>query len=120
MLKVKTFLKHSGSHGIGLFADEFIAKGSIIFEEDDFTLTITDEQFNKMNSDQKQFIEHYAYKQFGIFKCSVDNDRFMNHSDDPNVDDTQYTDKSVASRDIQKGEEITCDYRVIKMKWQPE
>ena len=120
MLKVKTFLKESGEHGIGLFAGEFIPKGTVVFEEDDFTLIIPDDEFEKMSTEQKQFIEHYAYKQFGTYKLSVDNDRFMNHSNNPNVDDSIHVDKTIASRDIQPGEEITCDYRVIKMKWQPE
>ena len=120
MLLVKTKIGPSKINGIGLFADQFIPEGAAVFKEDRFSITITDEELETLPDVQRSFVEHYAYKQSGTYKCSLDDDRFMNHSDDPNVDDTKYPDITVASRDIYPGEEITCDYRVIKMKYQPE
>lgn len=37
----------------------------------------------------------------------------MNHSDDPNLED--FGDWMIARRDIEIGDEITCDYRVVKV-----
>lgn len=119
MLLVKTKILASEINGIGLFADQFIEKGTIIFQEDEYTITVQQNEFENLPEIQKQFFEHYGYKQSGVYKCSIDDDRFMNHSNCPNTDDGFYPDKTIAARDIERGEEITCDYRVIKMKFQP-
>lgn len=45
-----------------------------------------------------------------------DDDRFRNHSDDPNcrnIGSSDGTEKVVAVKDIQEGEELTCDYKEI-------
>ena len=39
----------------------------------------------------------------------------MNHQDDPNCDDTR-PGLTIARRDIQAHEELTCDYRVFDLE----
>jgi hypothetical protein len=48
----------------------------------------------------------------GTYVLCSDNAKFMNHSDEPNVDSGGVT-EDVALRDIQPGEELTCDYRLF-------
>lgn len=49
----------------------------------------------------------------GIFLLSADGDFFINHSDDPNIED--HGAYSVARKDIQVGEELTMDYRIVRV-----
>jgi len=112
MLLVKTKIKQSPINGIGLFADEFIPKGTVIFKESFFTKHFTKSEYESLDELQKEFINHYCYFLGGIWRCSLDNDRFMNHSDNPNtteIDD--YT--TISSIDINIGDEITTNYDMI-------
>jgi SET domain-containing protein len=47
----------------------------------------------------------------------IDNARFMNHADEPNTAGVHTAGAidgyDVATRDISKGEELTCDYRLF-------
>ena len=111
MLLVKTKLGQSKIHGIGLFADELIPMGRIIFKEDEYTRIITVDEYENMPPLQRMFIDRYSYFNNGVYKCSLDNDRFMNHSDTPNTIDID--DVTIANYDIQPGDEITCNYNDI-------
>jgi SET domain-containing protein len=111
MLLVRTKLGESKIHGIGLFADELIPMGTVIFMEDEYTKIITVEEYEKLTSIQRKFIDTYSYFNNGVYKCSLDNDRFMNHSDTPNTLDVDTM--TFANYDIQPGEEITCNYNSI-------
>lgn len=53
------------------------------------------------------------YPETSEFKLGADGDFFMNHSDDPNLEN--FGDFAVARRDIFVGDEITCDYRSTKV-----
>ena len=61
---------------------------------------------------QSKFIERYGYPHMtrpGIIVLEFDNGRFMNHSDMPNTD-FRNAEMAWATRDIDAGEEITCNY----------
>lgn len=111
MLKVKTKLKETKSKGIGLFADELIPKDTLIFEEDEFTIKIQNKELPLASKEKIEFINRYCYLKNGIWSCSLDNDRFMNHSDNPNTYETETA--TYALTDIQVGEEIVCNYNII-------
>lgn len=111
MLLVKTKLGVSNIHGIGLFADEFIRQGTIIFKEDNFTKKLTKEEFEFLPPIQRNFIKTYSYFRDNYYRISLDNDRFMNHSDTPNTIDID--DITIANYDINIGDEITCNYNDI-------
>jgi len=115
MLLVKTKIKESLIHGIGLFADEFIPKGTVIFKESFLTKHFTESEYESFPELQREFIDHYCYFLGGVWRCSVDNDRFINHSDDPNtIEIDNYT--TISSIDINIGDEITTNYDTIGMK----
>ena len=113
MILVKTIVKPSDLHGLGLFADEFISKDTIIFmEESKFTTKFTEEEVELLSDIPKGFVKHYGYLKNGIYKVSLDNDKYFNHSDNPNTyesddEENMYT---YAKRDINVGEELTTNY----------
>ena len=52
------------------------------------------------------------------YVCCGDNDRYINHSEQPNTEDLGFEERvfegegiTIAARDIQPGEEILSDYR---------
>jgi hypothetical protein len=116
MLLVKTTVAPSQIHGLGLFADEFIPKGKIIWEfEKGLDVIIDKEKLKSLPEVQQKWIKHYAH--LSLKNCnytlSIDNDHYINHSDDPNttdIDTGRQELATVALRDIEKGEELTCNY----------
>jgi SET domain-containing protein len=63
--------------------------------------------------------KRYAYldHRLGCYILSVDHARFINHSEDPNVSPDFSRERhgvGVATQDIQAGDEITIDYRLIE------
>jgi SET domain-containing protein len=118
MLKIKTYIDKSSINGIGLFAAEAISKGTLIWEFTDFldrTYSIHVVK-NMPESDTKNFILKYAYldKDIGIpqYVLCVDDARFMNHAENSNTANGENR-TTIASRDIEIGEEITCNYYEI-------
>ncbi len=113
-LLVKTKLREVSGKGIGLFADEFIKKDQIIYQDDiSFDRVISKTDLNKMPKVTQEFIKEYAAysKSKESYYLCCDNARFWNHSDNPN---TRYVDSSgavFALRDIAVDEELTSDYR---------
>jgi len=115
MLLVETIIKKTKNKGIGLFANEFIAKGKIFWiYDDDFVKTWTLQEVEKMYELQRKFMYKYASVMNDLWYLCLDDCRFINHSNRPNTDvvDRQGS-ACVALRDIRKGVEITCDYRKI-------
>lgn len=126
MLLVETYLDKSPIHGIGLFAKEKILKDTKIYEVDDIlTRIFIEDENNKILDfdgnevrDEKviEFLNHYTwkkrYKDSTIYYLSLDNDRFTNHSDNPNVYETN--EETFALRDIEIGEEILTDYSKLE------
>lgn len=120
MLIVKTYLSPSNTHGMGVFADEDIKKGSVVWEFTNYVdKLLSEEEFEALPEKPKEFITEYGWidKDFsrGMIICA-DNARFINHADFPNTHYTTFT-KSIANRDIAKGEELTCDYRELCMEY---
>lgn len=111
MLVVKTKIKNSKIHGIGLFADEFIPKGTLIWQlNKKFDLIYNKRQFNSLPNKVKDaiiFYGHFQKEEGGYVLCS-DDARFFNHSTNPNC--RSEIGKTYALKDIKKGEEMTDNY----------
>lgn len=113
MLRVRTRIGASSIHGIGLFADEPIAAGTVIWEFDPhFDITFTAEDLAGLAAPAREQVEKYSYfeEQMGVFVLCGDDARFMNHSVTPNTAEAPGM-STVAARAIAAGEELTCDYR---------
>lgn len=122
MWLVKTKVQPSKIHGLGLFADEFIVKGKIIWRfKKGIDSAWVKKEFKRLPKIVKDFIKRYGYasSDTGRYVLGFDNDCFVNHSLNPNtkpskqiMDDGERA--MVAVKNIKRGEEITHDYREIE------
>lgn len=115
MLYIKTKIGLSSIAGIGLFADQFIAKDSIIWQySPSHDREYTQEEFDTIIGLDKDFLNTYCFRFLDKYYLCVDNGRFFNHSDSPNCYSTDFNESSLgftrALCDIQVGEELTDDY----------
>ena len=123
MLLIKTKLDVSPIHGIGLFADEFIAEGTIIWKFNDLIdLRFAEDRIEQLAESAREQIKKYSYreKHSGLYVLCGDDARFFNHSEDPNCLDIysgEEQDLTVARRDVKAGEELTCNYALFDLDW---
>ncbi len=112
MLTVKTKIALSKISGIGLFADEPIPKGTLVWKfERAIDLLLSKEEISRLSAfSQKQFY-NYAYldKKYNKYLLCGDDGRFFNHSLNPNCDE-RISDQTTTIRDIASGEELTVNY----------
>lgn len=112
MLLVKTKVDRSSIHGLGLFADQDISQGDLIWEFNPLIdKEITREELSCLPLNTQNYVRTYSYLEKGKYILCGDNARFTNHSVKPNVDNVSQAPKAIAARDIKQGEEITEDYR---------
>jgi uncharacterized protein len=122
MLLVRTTLRSSELHGLGLFADEFIPKGTVIWKFDGRVDCRYDEsQLAALPEEEQERLRTLCYKnpRTRLYVYCGDNARYINHSEQqPNTEDFGFEEGvfegegiTIAARDIQPGEEILSDYR---------
>lgn len=112
MLTVKTKVGSSKISGIGLFADEPITKGTVVWKFDSLIdVLLTKKQVDTLSEPSREQFYNYAYldKKYGKYLLCGDDGRFFNHSSEPNCDESM-PDQTTALRDIAKGEELTVNY----------
>ena len=117
MLLIKTKIRESKIHGIGLFADEFIPKGTEIWKfTPGFDQKFTREQILSFPDLLQIYIYKYSWrsKKSKLYIFSADNGKYFNHSDNPNALSEYRDDEeevvTVATKDIEIGEEILDNY----------
>jgi uncharacterized protein len=111
MFHVKIKLSPSKIHGIGLFAEENIPKGKIVYSiNKDLDLFLSNNEFQRLSEDEKRTIKHYGYfdKQLKKWHLCFDDIRFCNHDANGNIG--LKNDKLVAKTSIKEGEELTQNY----------
>ena len=99
-------VKQSPIHGNGVFAARNFKKGEVVLRWDT-SIVLSDEEFKKLTDDQKR----YVCLMEGKYVRMQEPERYVNHSCDPNTIAKQFCD--IATRDINKGEEITGNYNTI-------
>ena len=112
-------------YGYGVYANKFFSMGSVLYvgsqviianEYAEFKLVITNNANTfHLNTDTHSVKFSDSHRWLYLF------DSFMNHSCDPTTISRQTTDlysknqyQTVALRDIQPGDEITCDYNLFE------
>ena len=112
MLLVDARAGISKIHGIGLFAYEFIPKGTHVWVfNPKFDVVFTEEQMQSLPPPAQRQARRYSYfdPDMQVYVLASDDSRFVNHADDPNLLDAGPI--NYAARDIHIGEELTWDYR---------
>ena len=112
MLLIRTQIKQSSIHGIGLFAAEFIPKGTKTWEyHPTFDCAFTEEDIAQLPPFALRRFYDYSYFDSNLnkFILCFDDLRFINHTEEnPNI--ISATDHDIAARDIMEGEELLCNY----------
>jgi uncharacterized protein len=120
MLLVPVSVGPSPIHGLGVFAREAIAAGTVVWRftpglDLDLDPMLLDEQPPLL----REVLAHYGWidPRLGRYILCCDDARFINHSDAPNLrsepsDEPHGVD--VAVRDIDAGEELTLDYGCLE------
>jgi SET domain-containing protein len=117
MLLVKTRIGPSSIHGIGLFADEDIARGNVVWDfMPPFDLMVSAEEVASLPEAARTQVLKYSYydEDEGKYVLCGDDARHFNHSETPNTgngcEEDGTENATIALRDIRVGEEITCNY----------
>jgi SET domain-containing protein len=120
MLMVKTRVAPSDIAGIGLFADQDIAKGTVTWQfMPGYDLLLRRTEIEALPEPARSNLLDHTYHdaETGLYVLCADNARFMNHAEEPNTAGVHAKGAiegyDVATRDIKMGEELTCDYRVF-------
>lgn len=115
MIHFKYKLKTSGLHGIGLFTDQKITKGELVYSASPLLdLNITQKQFDSLSMPEKNEIMWWGFfdEPSQMWHVDFDVSKFINHSYSANVTQDDNHDEAylVAVRDIAADEEITQNY----------
>lgn len=96
--------------GQGVFATRLIPRGTVVWLHDELDQLLHPDRVATLPPVLRQHVERYAYVNAGgeLVLC-WDHARFMNHSCDPSTTSIG-TLMEIARRDIQPGEELTCEY----------
>jgi SET domain-containing protein len=111
MMIIETYIAKSPIHGLGIFAAHNLPKGLIVWKiEWNFDRIYSAPVMKSLPQPIKNIMAGYASydeeRKFWLY-C-VDNARFFNHADKPNVLDEDLI--SFTARSIKQGEELTCKY----------
>lgn len=115
MFIVKTSLRPSRIQGIGCFTDEPLKKGQVVWQYDPrFDLHIPLSDLPGFPAAVQEHLRIYTYIEMvngqEVMVYCADLSKHMNHSNTPNLFDTPDNLQEIAARDIEAGEELTCNY----------
>lgn len=114
MLMVEHKISQSQIHGLGVFALEKVKLGQCVWQFNAIVdLRIPFDELQRLPAHvSRKICNHAEFRaDLGMFILGTDGDYFMNHADVPNLHDGG--NEMFAARDIQIGEELTCDYRTV-------
>ena len=116
MIHPKTELRFVSSEiGYGVFATEFIPKGTILYVKDDLEIKVSKARFKRMDQTHRDIVEKFSYiDETGVRVVSWDHAKYINHRCDCNPMSTGYG-FEIAIRDIARDEEITDDYGMFNI-----
>lgn len=111
MLKIKTYVDKSEIEGLGLFAAEEIKIGDVVWVYvPGFDQAYSQQEFISLPMEAQSFIRRYGYKEDDVIFFTGDNDRYINHSSEPNTKVVANGDV-IAIKPIAVGQEITANYQ---------
>jgi SET domain-containing protein len=115
MIHIKYKLNKSDKHGIGLFADEDLKEGQLIYTASPLLdVNLTQEQFDSLSDREREEFQWWGFFDEPSQRWHVDFDvsKFINHSREGTVTQDKDHDEAylVTSRDVKRGEELTQNY----------
>jgi len=117
MLVVKTQLKQSPIHGLGLFLAEPVSKGTLIWRFDSrIDRVYAETELAFLPESLALFVKTYGCwrRADRLWVLAGDDARFVNHADQPTLRaGGNAFDDNFAARDLAVGEELTNDYREV-------
>jgi uncharacterized protein len=124
MLKVKSVVRKSPLNGLGVFADEPIRRGQVVWRFDGwYDRKVPQEVYAALGQADREYMDRFHYEdRFGDIVCTMDDCRFMNHAEDSNLAYVEICGTGflqeffVAKRDIAAGEELTIHYADIEVR----
>lgn len=106
----------NGAIGCGVFATEFIPKGTIVYVKDALELEVSAEQYAQLTPVLQEAVEKYSYiDERGFRILSWDHAKYVNHCCNCNTMSTGYG-FEIAIRDIFPGEEVTDEYGMFNLE----
>ena len=106
--------------GYGVFAKEFIPKGTVVYVKDSLEIEVTPKKYLKLDDYARSVVDKYSYRdERGYRIVSWDAAKYVNHSCSRNTISTGYG-FEIALRDIQVDEEITDEYAIFNLEKQFE
>lgn len=101
--------------GLGVFATRPIARGTIVWVQDDLDIVLSPRRVAALDDARRAQVLEYAFRdQRGDYVLCWDLGRFVNHSFHPTCIATAW-DLEVAGRDIAAGEQLTDDYGSLNL-----
>jgi SET domain-containing protein len=99
---------------LGVFSEQFIPAGSVVWQwHEGFDIKIAPELIEKLPESPREYMKKYGWIEDNQFFICLDNEQFINHSDDPNCifgdGDDEWS--ALAARDIHIGDELTQNYK---------
>jgi hypothetical protein len=117
MLLVRTELRPSSIHGIGVFLLEDVKEGQLVWRFDSrIDRVFADSELDAMPADLRDFLKIYStfHADSALWVLCGDNGRHFNHSDRPNTVSLGVAfGDDVAATDLAEGTELTTDYNMI-------
>lgn len=102
--------------GYGVFATQFIPKGTIVYVKDSMEIEISPTQYLLYQPEMQEAIEKYSYiDERGYRIISWDFGKYVNHCCNCNSISTGYG-FEIAIRDIQPEEQITDEYGIFNLQ----
>lgn len=111
MMYPDSYLEHvDAGKGWGVFAGRFIPRGTVVWMHDELDQVLTPARVAALPAPLREQVDRYAYVDGdGNRVLCWDHGRFMNHACEPTTTSIG-TLLEIARRDIQQGEQLTCEY----------
>ena len=112
MLLIEHYVAPSSIHGLGVFAVTFVPKGAkvwVFHPAIDRVIPVSELAGLPDHVVERIHVHAEFLPQHDAFRLGADGDYYLNHCDDPNLEDRG--DEMFARMDIQAGDELRYDYR---------
>lgn len=111
MMMVVTAIRRNSAGKLGLFSRGHIRAGTVVWVHYSHRdMTFSESVITYLSDEQIAMVERYAYFSDGKIHLDADYATYMSHSSTPNITTGRGVSSMVALRDIEAGEELTCDY----------